>query len=399
MTGIGEAGEDMNGNKGNSDSKSYPLLLQWMIEPSSRISDPSQHRKAGLLSTFLLCLFLIFMSINVGYALLIPGYRFPMADLIGYVILIFTYILSRTRFTSLAAVIMLVMFPLNVFINIFHGTTMNPTATLTFLIPSYVLASIFFPLTGLAIYGFGCSLIMALLPLSAPNINSYSIIMGPLAVNVLSVVLLMIAVIHRSRIEQDRRSELLETYNNTLEGLSHTLEMRDKETEGHCHRVMEMTLQMALVCGIQGERLEHIYRGALLHDIGKLAIPDSILMKPAPLNDAEWAMMKSHPTIAFQMLSTIPFLKPALEIPAHHHEWWNGKGYPRGLKGEEIPLAARIFSLADVWDALLSNRPYRKAWTREQAVDYLLEQRGKQFDPNITERFLDLQNRKTNPSP
>ena len=122
-----------------------------------------------------------------------------------------------------------------------------------------------------------------------------------------------------------------------------------------------------------------------------MAIPDSILMKPASLTEVEWTMMKSHPGIAFEMLSNIPFLKHALEIPMYHHEWWNGQGYPRGLSGGEIPLAARIFSVADVWDALLSNRPYRKAWTRDQAANYLRELRGKQFDPEITDLFLSLQ--------
>jgi HD-GYP domain-containing protein (c-di-GMP phosphodiesterase class II) len=184
--------------------------------------------------------------------------------------------------------------------------------------------------------------------------------------------------------------ELVSAYEATLEGWARTLEMRDRETEGHSQRVLGMTLQLAEKMGIHGEELVHVRRGSLLHDIGKIAIPDSILQKPGPLNDEEWDTMRRHPSIAYEMLSSINFLEPALEIPYCHHEKWDGSGYPRGLKGEEIPLSARIFAIVDVWDALSSDRPYRKAWSREKVIEYIQAQSGTHFDPRVVDAFIAL---------
>jgi len=168
------------------------------------------------------------------------------------------------------------------------------------------------------------------------------------------------------------------------------LELRDRETEGHSERVTELTLKVAKKLGIEGEALVHIRRGALLHDIGKLAIPDSILLKPGPLNAEEWEMMKKHPVYAYELLSRIEYLKPALDIPYYHHERWDGSGYPKGLRGEEIPLPARIFSVVDVYDALTSDRPYRKAWTNEEAIKYIKDESGRLFDPKVVKAFLEV---------
>ena len=187
--------------------------------------------------------------------------------------------------------------------------------------------------------------------------------------------------------------DLLMAYNTTLEGWSRALELRDAETEGHSERVTEMTLRLARTMGISGEKLVHIRRGALLHDIGKMGIPDSILYKPGPLDDDEWEIMRKHPVYAYQLLSPIPYLRPALEIPYCHHERWLGQGYPRGLKGEQIPLAARIFAVVDVWDALSKDRPYRKAWPPEKVRRYIREQAGIQFDPKIVQVFLRMLDR------
>lgn len=184
--------------------------------------------------------------------------------------------------------------------------------------------------------------------------------------------------------------ELMSAYEATLEGWARTLEMRDRETEGHSQRVLQMTVKLAERMGISGEELVHVKRGSLLHDIGKIAIPDNILQKPGELNEKEWKIMRRHPSIAYEMLSTISFLEPSLEIPYCHHEKWDGSGYPQGLKGEEIPLSARIFAIVDVWDALLSNRPYRKAWNDKKVMDYLRSQSGTHFDPMIVEKFLKL---------
>lgn len=184
--------------------------------------------------------------------------------------------------------------------------------------------------------------------------------------------------------------DLKDTYELTLSGWSKALEYRDHETEGHSQRVTEMTLALAKRMGISGSELEHIRHGALLHDIGKMAIPDAILFKQGVLTEEEWEIVKKHPVKAKRMLEDIPYLKPALTIPYSHHERWDGSGYPDGLSGENIPIAARIFAVVDVWDALISDRPYGKAWSQEKAIAYLQEQAGKLLDPDVVEAFLKL---------
>ncbi len=201
-----------------------------------------------------------------------------------------------------------------------------------------------------------------------------------------------IAIDNTSLLEDLHRSnvELTQAYDTTLEGWSKALDLRDKETEDHTQRVVEMTLQIAQVLGIHEEELIHIRRGALLHDIGKMGIPDSILLKSDSLTDDEWEIMHRHPVYSFEMLYPIAHLRPALDIPYCHHERWDGTGYPRNLKGEEIPLAGRIFAVVDVWDALTSDRPYQKAWTTKKALDYIRSLRGKYFDPQIVDIFMTL---------
>jgi HD-GYP domain-containing protein (c-di-GMP phosphodiesterase class II) len=179
-----------------------------------------------------------------------------------------------------------------------------------------------------------------------------------------------------------------DTYDLTLAGWGQALEYRDRETQGHSRRVVEMTLALAVEMGIPARKLEHMRRGALLHDIGKMAIPDSILTKDGSLSEEEWEIVRKHPLYARNMLESIPYLKPAIDIPYFHHEKWNGSGYPLGLSKEKIPLAARIFSVVDVWDALTSDRPYRPAWPESKACEYILAQSGKQFDPKIVQVFL-----------
>lgn len=186
------------------------------------------------------------------------------------------------------------------------------------------------------------------------------------------------------------KRELVQAYDHTLEGWSRVLELRDKETEGHTMRVAKLTMELADLLGLEGESLIHIHRGAILHDIGKMAIPDAILMKEGPLTEEEWVIMRRHPSFAYEMLSPIEYLHPALEIPYCHHEHWNGGGYPRGLRGEEIPLAARIFTVVDVWDALISNRPYRKAMSRAQALEEIKAGVGTHFDPVVAQAFIEL---------
>ena len=190
--------------------------------------------------------------------------------------------------------------------------------------------------------------------------------------------------------EERFREDLLLAYDTTLEGWSRALEMRDEETEGHTRRVAELTVRLAKALGVADEELVHIRRGALLHDIGKMAVPDAILRKPGPLTGDEQTMMRRHPTYAHALLAPITYLRRSLDIPYCHHELWDGSGYPRGLEGERIPLAARIFTVADVWDALRSNRPYRPAWSVEQARTYLRDNAGTKFDSKVVAAFLRL---------
>ncbi len=189
---------------------------------------------------------------------------------------------------------------------------------------------------------------------------------------------------------QARTYELAEAYETTLEGFARALELRDKETEGHSRRVTENTLKIAKKLGISGEFLEEIRSGSILHDIGKISIPDEILYKKEKLTPEERNIIQQHPETAYKLLSSIPFLSKALEIPYCHHEKWDGSGYPRGLKGNEIPLSARIFAAADVWDALSYDRPYNKAWSRKKIIKYFEDESGKHFDPFIVKTFLKM---------
>lgn len=189
---------------------------------------------------------------------------------------------------------------------------------------------------------------------------------------------------------QQSNQDLLMAYEFTLEGWAKALELRDAETQGHTQRVTDMTLRLARAMGMSEEHMVHIRRGTLLHDIGKMGIPDNILLKPGSLTEDEWDIMRQHPVYAYQLLSHIPYLRSAVDIPYCHHEKWDGTGYPRGLKGQQIPLAARIFAVVDVWDALSSDRPYRQAWPEDEVRAYIQEQSGQHFDPAVVEAFLRL---------
>jgi len=184
--------------------------------------------------------------------------------------------------------------------------------------------------------------------------------------------------------------ELTQAYDKTIEGWAHALHLRDKETEAHTRRVTELTLILARQIGLSEDELLQIRRGAILHDIGKVAIPDNILLKPGPLTELEWKLMRQHPSIAVEMLQPIAYLAPALAIPHSHHEKWDGSGYPAGLAGEQIPIPARIFAIVDVYDALTSNRPYRQAWPQAQVLEYLHLQAGRHFDPAILPHFMEI---------
>jgi HD-GYP domain-containing protein (c-di-GMP phosphodiesterase class II) len=199
----------------------------------------------------------------------------------------------------------------------------------------------------------------------------------------------MVASLQRSNSDLIKAHEdTIQAYDRTIEGWCKALELRDNVTEGHTQRVTELTMLISRQMGLSEQELIHVRRGALMHDIGKMGIPDSILKKPGSLNEDEWIEMRKHPVYAYEMLSRISYLAPALAIPYCHHEKWDGSGYPRGISGEEIPIEARIFAIADVWDALRSDRPYREALPANIAMEYIQENRRTHFDPQVVEAFL-----------
>jgi len=189
---------------------------------------------------------------------------------------------------------------------------------------------------------------------------------------------------------QSSNIELMQAYDATIGGWSRALELRDRDTEGHTQRVTGATLQLARRMNLNETELVHVRRGAILHDIGKMAIPDSILLKSTALTDSEKEIIRQHPRYAHDMLSSIPYLHQSLDIPLYHHEKWDGTGYPNGLKGEQIPLSARLFAVVDVFDAVTSDRPYRSAWSKEKALDYIRDQSGKHFDPSVVGEFMKI---------
>ncbi|MBI1738958.1 MAG: response regulator [Acidobacteria bacterium] len=187
--------------------------------------------------------------------------------------------------------------------------------------------------------------------------------------------------------------ELEQSYDYTLEALGGALDLKDAETEGHCQRVTAYTICIARAMGVSGPALHHIARGAFLHDIGKMAVADNILRKPGPLTPEEWTVIKRHSEIGYAVLKRIPFLKEAAEIVLAHQERFDGSGYPRGLKGDQIPLGARIFAIADTLDAMISDRPYRRALSLAEAHEEIAKFAGSQFDPKAVEVFRTLPDR------
>jgi putative two-component system response regulator len=197
--------------------------------------------------------------------------------------------------------------------------------------------------------------------------------------------------LNRYRRLAELNQELQVAYEATLEGLVRALDLRDHETEGHTQRVTSMTMTLAEAIGVPPEQLLHVRRGALLHDLGKIGIPDAVLLKPGRLTPDERTIIEQHPTFAYKVLETIEFLKPAVDIPWCHHERWDGRGYPRGLAGTQIPLAARVFAVVDVWDAVTSKRPYHEGMSREDARSILRKGAGSHFDPMVVDLFLELE--------
>jgi putative two-component system response regulator len=197
-------------------------------------------------------------------------------------------------------------------------------------------------------------------------------------------------IVEQRNLLEKLHNELLISYQKTIEGWSQALDLRDKETEGHTQRVTQKCVEFARAAGIDEEKLEHVRMGGLLHDVGKLGMPDAILLKPGKLTEEEWKVMRKHPIYAYEWLSPISFLGSAVDIPYCHHEKWDGSGYPRGLRGADIPLFARLFAIVDVWDALSSDRPYRSALSEKEVLEHIRAQAGTHFDPALVDIFLNL---------
>jgi putative nucleotidyltransferase with HDIG domain len=306
---------------------------------------------------------------------------------------------SRGRF-ALAAAILSVLILMAINVNLFEGDGIHDAGVLAYPI---------FIMIGILLFGkratpyFSLAAMGSLVGIVALEIQGYlQPTVGPSTFGTLRPFLILLlgaaavfwVVIgnmekHLERIKE-AELELRKNYDLTLAAWAKVLEYRDRETEGHSRRLVELSTRLARALGLGDEDVAHLQRGALMHDIGKLAIPDDILLKPGPLDEAERKLMQQHPIFAKQMLSRISFLQPCLDVAYSHHERWDGLGYPEGLQQEEIPLAARIFAIVDQWDALTSNRPYRKAWGRDAVIAYLSENAGKIYDPRIVDVFLTI---------
>lgn len=308
------------------------------------------------------------------------------------------YWLNTRGYTSLAASLLCAIALIVITVNLYDGDGVRDSGLLAY--PIFILlGALFFGARAAPI--FTLAAIASLVTVAFLEIQGYvRPTIGPTRFDILApiIILLLLAsalnwVIVRNLERNFERvkasdAELRETYDLTLAAWARVLEYRHRETEGHSRRVVELSVQLARAMGCSPDDIAHLKRGALLHDIGKLAIPDNVLFKPGALNEQEQAIIQRHPVYAQEMLSGIPFLQPSICVAYSHHERWDGLGYPQGLKGEAIPLLARIFAVVDNWDALSSERPYRPAWSTEDITAYLRANAGTRFDPRVVERFL-----------
>lgn len=300
---------------------------------------------------------------------------------IAFAVLVFLYQANRKGFVSLSGW----LFGLAVFSTI--PTSYSPSAlNQTFLMMALPVAISSFTIQPWASFPFAGFLIAfySLTFFQYPGAFRYDLY------SLIGLCLLAVASYLISSILNKAVGDAVRAYDETILGWAKALEMRDSETMGHSQRIVELTLRLASQLGIRGIELFYIRRGALLHDIGKMGIPDAILHKPGALCDDEWVIMRRHPVYARDYLARVSYLTSALDIPYSHHERWDGTGYPEGLSGEQIPFPARVFAVVDVWDALTSHRPYREAWPSEKALVYIQEQAGRQFDPRVVGVFLEM---------
>lgn len=353
---------------------------------------PTEQRRGQLLAgfLFLLCIPLAALIVNnVFYFVAAPSAQygwFLVSDFLSLTVFIWLWRLNRkgnTRLVGCAAILMVTLG-----VSFLYSPDNPSNGLLMYVLPIFIASFVIEPKA--SFWVFGVSLATYTLAMYLVNRFLDYDVTGMTALFVVAVITwaasdrLENAVTQIEILNTDLQAsnqELRASYETTLEGWSHALDLRDKETEGHTLRVTELTLRIARAMGFSAEQLVHVRRGALLHDIGKMGVPDQILHKPGPLTEEEWRSMKRHPELAYELLSPIQYLAPALDIPHYHHEKWDGSGYPVGLKGEEIPLAARIFAVVDVYDALTSDRPYRASWSKEQALAYIRSEAGSSIPP------------------
>jgi hypothetical protein len=376
------------------------ILRRWIYWAVSVQADTATAMRRGqLLAGFLLLLLIPLTALtinNLYYFFLAPSAEFGwflVSDLLSFFFFLGLWAINRTGHTRLAGITAALL--ITIVISFFYSPDNPSNGLVMYVLPILVGSFVIEPKASFWVYAVSFATYTVSMYLTDRFLN-YDVT-GMTALLVVAT----ITWVTSERLErtistntalykdlQTSNRELQESYETTLEGWSRALDLRDKETEGHTQRVTELTLRIANLMGFTREQLVHVRRGALLHDIGKMGVSDIILHKPGPLDEAEWQVMRLHPILAYELLSPIQYLRSALDIPHYHHERWDGTGYPDRLKGEEIPLAARIFAVVDVFDALTSERPYRGPWSREKALDYIRNQAGKHFDPHVVEVFL-----------
>ena len=356
-----------------------------------RSKDPFAERRANITAVIFLVLLMI-IPVGVLVRFFVKGNFYP-PDFIILAATFLAYLSTRTRYYSAGAVFLIFVM---CFVTYFDAARHIESGTqdVTSWLVWFVLPLLVTPLL------FSWRAMIGIVPVPAIFLLVFILQEHPANWGVLMAVLttgafisIAIAYAYESdlRLIQEQNKKLLFAYDETLHGWAKILEMRDKETEGHSERVTELTVKLAQAMGVQDTtQLQFIRYGSLLHDIGKIAIPDSILRKPDTLTANEHKVMELHTEYAYEWLKDVEFLQPALDIPRYHHEKWDGSGYNHGLKGEKIPLSARIFAVADTWDALMNDRTYRKAWTRAQAIEYIESRAGIDFDPQVVEKFLEI---------
>ena len=379
------------------------LTTLWhrLIDPGPNYQDSDERRRVKLLSAFIIIIIPVIVLLRIASTFIVTDepsfWQGPnlFRAFWSIALPLISYLLNRTGYFRVAVTIFILAFIAAPFAGVTANPESNNIASGTLMVLGVFLASIFFSNVYIsilvAILIVGLTSVIPLIDLT----RSFEDIIALLVVNIILSLMIIIYSHYRNDLEHHRLAEfknmnlkLKNSYNATLEGWSRALELKDKQTDGHSRRVTELSMELSKELGLNEVDLLNIRNGALLHDIGKMGIPDEILNKPGPLTPEERVIIEMHPIYAFDLLKEIEYLQPAISIPYSHHENWDGTGYPQGLQGEQIPLFARIFAVVDHWDALNSDRPYRKAWVREKVIKYLKEQSGNIFDPRVVAVFL-----------